>query len=149
MEWETTIPDTIAYLLTLWQASIVGAEISDGQPVGGEGSGLFLMVGFDGQDGSVTGEVRVEGMAGDPNREEYTVHCAAVATSGDADPGIRRTSAFGLFKSACAALAADRTLGGLVLTAVPTTITVNQIPSDQGGECWVIFGVSVDAFTKN
>jgi hypothetical protein len=147
--WSSTIPDTMAALLSLWQATFPGTDVLvvDGPPTGGDGQTKMACVGYDGQDGAVHAETAPAGY-GDSNQESYTVFCAVIAVDGGTEWGPVRDQAFSLYTDCVEAIGQDQTLGGTVLRAMPGSIAVNQSSSPSGLRVVIAFGVQVSAFTK-
>lgn len=59
-------------------------------------------------------------------RETFTLHCIAVAWSGDNDLSACRLAATGVLELATSAVVADPTLGGTVLQTAITNVTLQQ-----------------------
>jgi hypothetical protein len=146
--WNSTIPGTLAALVTLWEnaPSLSEVLVSDG-PRADVGDASEVTVGYNGEsDDSVTGVTTTDGFGGN-NKEEYTILCAVVADTGDETQDPARTAAFTIYNACCEALRADPTLGGLALHAMPGDFTVRQQAGTVGRACLILFGVNVIAYT--
>lgn len=149
--WSSTVPAVIGALVSLWAADTnlggAGVWVCDGPPVGDVAAAQIVSVGHNGaSELAVSGAAVPEGFASAPNREDYIVYCAAAATDG-ASTSVARTRAYQLFGYAADALAADPTLSGLVLRAMPATVTVNESANSRGVTVNVQFEISVTAYT--
>lgn len=148
--WNSTLHDTITALHTLWESApdLAGVWVTDGPPVGNDGASELIAVGYDGNEDSAVLETSSEGFDGDSNREAYTVYCCVSAMTGNDDQDAVRARAFELYGHCCDALALDRTLNDLVLLARPAEVRVRQSATENGRACTVMFGVAVQAYTK-
>lgn len=148
MAWTSTVPGTIDALVALWQLALDEVWVSDGPAVGNEAAMQFVEVGHsDNNDEAVRTETSPEGLGGDRNRETYSIYCSATAMDGSNDQSTVRLSAFNLYQACIEAVAADPTLTGAVLRALPGEFTVRQYATNQGIACNITFAVSVTAFS--
>ena len=149
--WGTRVSAAIDALVSLWSSAggdLDGVWVVDGAPVGNDSATVLVAVGYSDQDGiAVQGETAAEGWAGQPNRESFTINCAAAAFDGAGDQATARSSAFVIYEACLDALSTDPTLGGVCLRALPGPVTVTQSQTTRGAACNVQFTVSVDAFT--
>lgn len=149
--FNTTIPAAIDALVALWSAAFADQDdvsVNDGPVIGGDGTYKRVSVGWDGNEGAAQAETSPEGLGGSPDRETYTIFCSATASVGDSGAQLARNAVFGLFSTCTAALGADRTLGGLVLRAMPASVAYHQVASPSGRQAILAFGISVTAFTS-
>ena len=72
---------------------------------------------------------------------------SVLSLNGGADIAAARTRAYELVAAAGAAIARDRTLGGIALRAGIGAVQLSQRQTDKGAQAAVVFGVDIDAFT--
>lgn len=153
MTWSSTVPAALTAILELFKsADLGGAEVFDGPEVTGSGALDVVIVGWDGTGSdrlAADGTVTIEGLAGDPDREQYVIRCAAMALNGGGDLAAARARAYELAAACGALIAANRTLGGLVLRAGVTSQSLRQDQPTGGARASVEFGVGVDAYTSS
>lgn len=151
MAWASTVPTAIVNLVEALQASpdLVDTSVKDGPTVSGETLTEVVTVGFtDTEDTtSIEGIFAFEGAVNTPNREQYTIRCAASVMRGDGDMPTARTRVYQLFAAAGDAIAADKTLGGVVMSARPSEMSLTQTQSSKGAVATITFDVAVDAYT--
>jgi hypothetical protein len=90
---------------------------------------------------------------GGPDRESYTIHCAAQILNGDGDVTTARVDAFKLRDLAVGALVTHRGLGGgapggLQVSAGGSATGLRQEQGTNGVLATVQFDVEVEAFTN-
>lgn len=151
--WSSTAPAALAALLAALQAAPALAapvDVRDGLKVGNSAATDAVIVGWNGKPGealAIDATTGMEGLSGDPDREQYTIACAALSLNGAGDMTAARAGAYALLSAAGAAIAANRTLGGVVLRAGIVSHSLLQEPVQAGARATVQFGVGVDAYT--
>lgn len=116
------LDDVMSALVTTFTASssLTGVDVRDGPPLDGVGDADFVLVGHDGTPDSnadMTVEQEWADLGCTSRYENGEVICAVVSQTGDTDLQVRRDRAFTLLAACESALVADRTLGGLVMSA--------------------------------
>lgn len=153
MAWSSTVPAALAAILELFKSADLGdAEVFDGPEVTGSSAKQVVVVGWYTQESdtlAADGAVTMEGLAGDPDREQYVIRCAALVLDGGGDLAAARARAYELAAACGALIAANRTLGGLVLRAGVTSQALRQDQPQGGARAIVEFGVGVDAYTSS
>lgn len=107
-------------------------DVNDGPANTQEDTGQALWIGSNGDDQSTEGATADQEWPYASNgfrRETLTVHCLALAWSGDDDFKTVRDQAFAQVQAFTAAIVTDPTLGGVVLQC---TTPVNRISLAQG-----------------
>jgi hypothetical protein len=102
----------------------------------------------DANEDVVTGTASPEGMAVLPDRERYAVMCVAEVIDPGSDIGAALTRAYQLHAACGTALAADHTLGKVVLRASLGIGSLQLQQTSSGALARVVFPVNVDAFTS-
>lgn len=151
MSWASTVPDVITDLQARFAAALPATLVVVGPQVTQTGDLEAITIGpaTDTDPVSAEGETAVEGFAGQPNRETYTVTCQVAVRNGDARQMPAATArAFELLAGCGQALAADPKLGGLVLVAHPGTWSLSQRQDTRGALSVLTFTVAVEAYTK-
>lgn len=152
MAWSPTTPAALAAILGLFQSAPALAapvEVRYGPVVTSSPALQVVIVGWGGQASdtlAADGTLAAEGLAGNPDREQYVIRCSALVLDGGGDLMEATVRAFQLVTACGAALAANRTLSGLVLRAGISGAALRLDPS-QGARAIVEFGVQVDAYT--
>lgn len=140
-------------------AEDAGARVFDGQRKSGDTPKLFLVVGSDSDDPFTDPDDVVDALAstaqqssstlgaGDWRDERGGVLCSIVAWSGAADFSPLRTMAAAVLSASEAAVAADRSLGGLLVGpgAELGEIRVWERRTKQGTAVGVVFTVTYQA----
>jgi hypothetical protein len=150
--WSSSVPGAIAGVLAAFRASADLArpvDIRDGPVVTGSAAVDAVIAGWHGMENdelAVEGQGTTEGLAGLPDREQYSIRCAAMSLSGTGNVVAARTRAYELLAACGAAIAADRTLGGAVMRASVGASSLFQEPAD-GMRAVVQFSVDCDAYT--
>lgn len=151
MAWASTAPAAIAGLVAVLAASpdLAGVGLRDGPRVVADGATEVVTVGFTDEDNPavVDGSMTYEGLAVAPLRETYSVRCAAVVRRGSGDITDARGRAYELLAAVGGVLAADKTLGGVALSARVGDVTLSQDQTSKGAAATVAFSVDVDAYT--
>ncbi len=151
MSWESRVPATLDALVALFSGvSSLQGIVRDGPTVTGDAAQDIVLVGYTGVDdaGAADGTLIPEGMALEPNREQFSVQCAALSLRGNQDMGDARRTAYAMFAACGAALISDHTLGGLVLRAAISDYSLTQEQTDGGALASVLFSVACDAYTE-
>ncbi|MFJ2004815.1 hypothetical protein [Streptomyces chartreusis] len=151
MPWSSRVPDTIDALVDTFKTSpeFEGVTVWDGPELSKANPLEMLTIGFTGDDNDSDVETTTlaEGLASSPNRETFTVRCAAAVLNGKADVRAARRRAYELLSGAGAVLARDPHLGHTVLRARLGAHTFKQAQTDRGAQAIVVFGIDVDAYT--
>jgi hypothetical protein len=159
--WSTTAPAALTALVALFRAApgLSGVAVFDGPVVSERKANEAVCVGFTGQRMNRTGaypeapEAGVEHEFQPPELgmtqlDRYTIHNMAAVLNGARDGmPAARARAYDLVTIAAAALAADKTLGGVVKMASVSSASLTQEPSQRGFTATVVFDVAVEAFT--
>lgn len=152
MAWSSSVPGAMSGLLAAFRRSPELAkpvDIRDGPVVTGSSAVDAVIAGWHGMENdqlAVEGQAVTEGLAGLPDREQYSIRCAAMSLSGTGDVVAARTRAYELLAACGAAIAADRKLGGAVMRASMGVSSLFQEPAD-GMRAVVEFSVDCDAYT--
>nr|PZN20116.1 MAG: hypothetical protein DIU75_13180 [Mycolicibacterium hassiacum] len=130
----------------------VPVTVTLGQPTRGQvGADDIVCIAFTGEPGeaAVTSTRERQQAAAAPDRESYQVACLASSWRGrhdDAEPVLDRT--FEMINAFAAELAADQTLGGVVMTCRLTTDETAIMQTEQGATVVTRFTLSIEAFTS-
>jgi hypothetical protein len=151
MAWVSKLPAAIDGLVTLFGAwaGLSGVSVLDGPTSSQQTFREVLTVGWTGGDDETDAEsaLLTEGLGGSPDREQFTIRCAAAVLRGTDDlPGARKR-AYELLAEAGAAIAQDRTLRGAVMRAMVGSHSLSQELTQQGAQAVVTFEVSCDAYS--
>lgn len=157
MTWGSRVPDAIAALYAAANAAsqtggvLAGVEVSDGPVMS---SGQFpagvLTVGYPGgeEDTSAESSASPDGWGGQPDREVFTISCAASVADGSGNMATARAGAYGIVNALGGVLAADHTLGGVVMRAMISGATLHQSQTKRGAIATVSVSVACEAFTQ-
>lgn len=151
MAWQSTLPAAIDGLVAVLQSdSELSGIVRDGPELRDMADQEAVFVGHTGtdEDTAADGSVAREGLAVQPNRESYSIRCGVSVLNGASDIGAARTRAYELFPVVGAAIAADKTLGGVVMAASVGEWTLSLSQTDVGAWAVLTFNVDVDAFTS-
>lgn len=151
MPWMSKLPGAVDGLVAVFGAwpGLSGVTVLDGPSTSQTTLSEVLTVGWTGGDDETDAEstLLTEGLGGSPDREQFTIRCAAAVLRGTNDlPGARRR-AYELLGEAGAAIAADRTLQRAVMRAMVGSHSLSQELTQQGAQAIVVFEVSCDAYT--
>lgn len=126
-----------------------GVTVRDGASVSQAGVLEIVSVGYTGAEGENDADstLLTEGLGGEPDREQFTIRCAAAALKGATDLPAARRRAYELFHSAAAAIAANRTLNRTVMRAMVSSHSLTQDQTDKGAQAVVVFTVECDSYT--
>lgn len=151
MPWTSRVPDVIDALTDAFRVApeFDGVTVWDGPQVSKAAPQEMLTVAFTGDDNEsdVDAASLPEGLARQPDRETFTVRCAAAVLKGSTDMRAARRRAYELYSAAGAVLARDPRLGGIVLRARLGAHSLTQAQTDRGAQAVIVFGVDCDAFT--
>jgi hypothetical protein len=151
MDWATRVPGTIDALVQVFQTApeLDGVLIMDGPEIGPKAAARVLSVGWTAIEGetAVESQVTAEGLAGNPDREGFTVRCTAAVVGGATDvPAVRR-AAYELLTAAGAVIARNRRLGGAMRVQMGRH-SLMQGQTNKGAQALLVFDVDVDSFTR-
>lgn len=151
--WASTVPGAITYMVSLLSSGQLGSTVSvtDGPVVTSNTYREVVTVGYAGAEDDLSVEVTTspEGWATSPDREQYAIRCAASVLRGDSGGmGLARTRAYELFGQIGGLISEDSTLGGLVMRAYLTDVSLRQSQTQAGAVATVSFSISIDAFTQ-
>lgn len=150
MAYVPSAPQAITAIVARFRtaAALGSAEVRDGPTIANREAPEVLAAGWSGSDSEADadGNFTHEGL-GAADREHYSVHCAASVLNGDGDIAAARARAFALSSSAMEAVAADHTLGRLVLRAMPGGWSLRQQQADFGMIATVFFDIDIESFT--
>lgn len=151
MPWMSKLPAAVDGLVAVFGAwpGLSGVTVLDGPSTSQKTLSEVLTVGWTGGDDETDAEstLLTEGLGGSPDREQFTIRCAAAVLRGTEDlPGARRR-AYELLGEAGAAIGADRTLQRAVMRAMVGSHSLSQELTQQGAQAIVTFEVSCDAYT--
>ena len=144
--------DALLAVLQAWPALAAPVDVRDGARVNLPSAAQAVIVGWGGDPGdrlAIEATASQEGLAGGPDREKYTIRCAALAVAGDGSMTEARAAAYALLGACGAAIAASRTLSGTVLSAMIASHALTQDPVLAGGRATVEFGVECTAYTTS
>jgi hypothetical protein len=151
MAWASKLPaaiDGLAAIFAAWPG-LSGVDVLDGPPLSQQTFREVLAVGWTGGEDETDAEstLLTEGLGGSPDREQFTIRCAAVVMRGSSGlPDVRRR-AYELLAEAGAAIAANRTLNGAVMRAMVGSHSLAQDLATKGAQVTVTFEVSCDAYS--
>lgn len=151
MPWSSRVPDAIDRIVDTFKVApeFDGVTVWDGPELSKATPQEMLTVAFTGDDSDsdVESTSTAEGLGGRPDRETFTIRCAAAVLKGATDMRPARRRAYELYAAAGAVLARDPKLGGLVLRARLGSHTFKQVQTDRGAQALIVFGIDVDSFT--
>jgi hypothetical protein len=158
MTWQSSVPAALNGLLAAFRGSddlVSPVAVRDAHVVTGSQADEVVIVGWTGMDGddlAVETTDTMEGLAGNPDREQYQIRCAAMALNsggkdGSGDLPAARARAYELHAACGAAIAADRRLGGAIMRASMGDHSLHQTAMQRGQRAIVEFMVQVDAYT--
>lgn len=148
MATTSTAPAAITALVALWKArpGLSGVDVHDGQPMS-QSSADYICVGHDPADPltAVEGGQVPASLGNRARTETYDVLCSLASTSGATDMAERRARAMALFAEVEAAVRADVTLSGAVMTAQVGTYSLIQEQTNQGSAAGLRFRITCTA----
>jgi len=150
MAWASTLPAVVAKLSDVLTPALDPTRLLVWSHV--EASALMEAVTIAFQDENTPavadGQFTSEGLVSNPDRESYAIHCRIAVRDGSNDLGAATTRAFALLGIVGAAHAADRSLGGLVLTSSSVGVWSLAATQDtQGALAELDFDIDIDAYT--
>lgn len=152
MTWASTIPAAMSALAGAVEAS--GARVLVGPVLADAAVRPTIVIGWNGpsQDGPiVTANAEPGGFVTNPTHESYIIRCVAVVDSGSTSAeAVTATCdrAMGLFGSVVSVVAADKTLGGMVMRAGVADYSLSMQQGPRGLTAFVEFGIAVDAISR-
>ncbi|MFI0897068.1 hypothetical protein [Streptomyces sp. NPDC020983] len=152
MVWQSTVPDALDALVAALRAApgLADVTVFDGPVVTASGQVEAITVGAGDEEDptAVEGQNAREGLAPMPDREQYTIRCAALVLNGAGNMPAARRRVYQLLGEVGGVLAADQRLGGVVMMARLGTSTLTQVQDETGAAATVAFAVEIDAFTR-
>lgn len=112
---QTFVPQALARMYQVAAGALPAMAVYLGGPTGADVPDRYAAVGYAGDDRAGVSGARVRNPHSEHWAEEFVVWCAVSTASGDQDPGVQLAQTESLYQTMVAALAADRTLGGLLL----------------------------------
>jgi hypothetical protein len=151
MVWTSKLPAAMDAMVAAFGSaeSLKGVTVRDGASVSQATVLEVVSVGYTGTEGENDADATLltEGLGGDPDREQFTIRCAAAALKGSTELPAARARAYELFAAAASVIAANRTLGGTVMRAMIGSHSLTQWQTKDGAQAVVSFEVSCDAYT--
>lgn len=151
MAWTSRLPAALEALVTALEAwpGLAGVTVRDGPSTSQATVQELVSVGYTGGDDDNSGEstLLTEGLGGSVDREQFTVRCIAVVLRGSDDISGARRRAYELLSEAGAAIAVNRTLGGIVMRAMVSSHSLTQDQTPSGAQAAVVFDVTCDAYS--
>jgi len=153
MAYASTFPAAVAGLTAAWRFApgLAGVLVADMVSLTDSSTEEAVIAAYAGTDDDIAAEgtLAQEGYDGVRDRELYDIRCAIAVRRGGGDLAAARARAFVLLAVCGQALAADRKLGGAVMTAVITSWSLlTDLSLDEGALARIRFNVSIDAFTN-
>jgi hypothetical protein len=148
MAWGSTVPATLAALTTALQSALT-VPVRNGVGVEQPDVLDYIVIGYSSPTNVlvVEGTFAVDGLAVNPDREQYRIHNAATVVRGSADILDAQAGVFTLLSAVGAALAANPTLGGAVMLANLGNYALSQVQDSSGSRAVLEFDVEIDAYT--
>jgi hypothetical protein len=151
MGWSSRVPDILDRLVEIARVApdLAGVVVRDGPVMEQDTDLRVLYIGWGGgtEDTDVDAQVSEDDLSGSPSEETVTIRCTAWVASGDTDPAVVRTAAYGIVSGLGAAIDADRRLGGLVMRAAIGGHTLTQQQTSRGAQAAISFHVVTTGFT--
>ena len=154
MAYYSSVPAAVAAIVAAFRTSaalgLAGVPVRDGPQLVQATDTEAVAVGYTGDqhEDVVTGAASPEGLAVLPDRERYAVTCAAEVLDVGSDIAAARIRAYQLHAACGAAIAADHTLGRVVLRASLGIGSLQQQQTAGGALARVVFPVNIDAYTS-
>jgi hypothetical protein len=153
VSYASTVGDAITALTAVLAASsdLAGVKVGDGATLTDPDAADVISVGYvgpDTDDMAADGAMTPEGPGGRQDRENYVIHCAAASLNGDDDQAAARARVLELLAAAGAAVTANRTLRGTVMSARVGTWSLRQDHTTSGAFARIRFDVNCDAYTR-
>lgn len=156
MTYSSTVPQAISALVAAFKGSpMLGnadppVPVRDGPEIGSAQSDVAVSVGYTGDENEsvVEGSASPAGLGGIPGNETYAVMCAAEAIVPASDGvAAARARVYALHAACGQVLAADKTLGGAVMSASMGISSLVQQQTSSGALVRVVFPVNISAFS--
>lgn len=146
----STVPAALPALAAALHAwpPLAGVQVSDGPPSEESDALEAIAVGYNPEEDIYAADVNTTPQLGARAEEAYPVECSLGVLNGDMDLQAARDRAFGLLDAVADLLTANKTLGGVVMSAVLTGYRLRQSRTDAGMLARINFTVSVRAFTS-
>lgn len=163
MGWASTVDAALQGLVAVLQAApaLEGVDVYDGPFVSESKANAAISVGFAGERLNRTGAYpeteqpavqvtsAIAGLAGPADQAEtYSVACLLAVLDGGKSIAAARARAYELLDGVGNAVAADRTLGGVVAQARPGDHSLTQEQTPRGAVVTIVFDVAVEAWTR-
>jgi hypothetical protein len=154
MAYYSSVPGAVTALVAAFKGwpslGVAGVPVRDGPELSQVSGAEAVAVGYNGDQNQdvVTGTASPEGLAALPDRERYAVTCAVEVVDPGASLATARARAYALHAACGAAIAADHTLGKVVLRASIGIGSLQQQQVSNGAMARVVFPVNIDAFTS-
>ncbi|TKG58894.1 hypothetical protein [Prauserella endophytica] len=150
MAWASTAPDAVNALVALTKTVVDPHTVLDGPTPGNSALQEAVTIGFEDEDvpAVVEADVNPEGLAGNPDREQYSITCKVEVARGSGDIASARARAYELLGIVGAAVKENRGLGGVVNRAWVGSHVLRQVQDHRGAVAEVRFAVEVATFTK-
>lgn len=147
MAFASKYPAVKAALISLWTAA-VSVPIING-PTIGVGQDGVVTVGYQDENNPVVADAVMlrDIYGGIPNREQFTINCAVGVNYGSTDTATAEAAVFALWAALGAALVANMTLNGAVLTAGVDRYQIWESQAADGITVIIKFSVAIDAYT--
>ena len=153
MAYYSSVPGAVTALVAAfkgWQSlGVAGVPVRYGPELTQVSGSEAVAVGYTGNQDEdvVTGTASPEGLAVLPDRERYAVMCAIEVIDPAAVMPTAVARAYALHAACGAAIAADHTLGRVVLRASLGIGSLQMQQPGNGALARVVFPVNIDAFT--
>lgn len=156
MVWSSKIPAAMDALFTTVSTAFAASEglsavkVRDSQTVGSDGHKRAFVVGYEADENGTAVEsiITPEGAASSPDREQFTIWCAAIVRAGSGTVSAARGLAYAIAAAAGQAVKADPKLGGAVMRAYVSAVPLRQEMDPAGAVLvTVMVGVTCDAYT--
>lgn len=153
MPYYSSVPRVLPALVAAFKGwpslGVAGVPVRYGPELTQASGSEAVAVGFtgDANEDVVTGTASPEGMAVLPDRERYAVMCAIEVIDPGSDIPAAVDRAYALHAACGAAIAADHSLGKVVLRASVGIGSLQMQQTASGALARVVFPVNVDAFT--
>jgi hypothetical protein len=152
MGWASTVPTAIDGLVQVFTLApeLDGVQVMDGPAIVSQAQPRVLAVGWTAVPGETAVETQnaPEGLAGNPDFEQFLIRCTAAVIGGATDVKAVRDAAYGILSSAGAVIAQDRRLGGAVMRATMGSHSLMQEQTDRGAQALLVFEIDCEAYTR-
>jgi len=147
MAFASKYPAVKAALIALFDAAVAVPVING--PTIGVGFDGVVIVGYQDENNPAVADAVMDRdiYGGIPNREQFTINCAVGVNYGSTDTASAETAVFALWAALGAALVANMTLSGAVLTAGIDRYQLWESQAADGITVVIKFSVAIDAYT--